>query len=36
MAKLYLPLDFKEFLQLLNEHQVEYIKAKKLHAGLKI
>ncbi len=25
MAKLYLPLDFKEFLQLLNEHQVEYM-----------
>ena len=25
MAKLYLPLDFKEFLQLLNEHHVEYM-----------
>lgn len=36
MAKVYLPLDFKEFLQLLNDHQVEYIKAKKLQAGSKI
>lgn len=25
MAKVYLPLDFKEFLQSLNDHQVEYM-----------